>query len=233
MIAIISIFKKNRPLREERKLLPGDQLTFECTYDTSGRSNVTIAGFSTANEMCEVFVWYYPKIPMLACSSFYDITRLFPAFGIKKVKWVKGFNKDSQPTVLEPSHMENRTFAEYLDSEIEWSDERRGSLQNELHYMPHIADCGSARLPHAKSQTILQDQQRQYAASSAQNEIQPPESFPSNSEMPNPNNLPNNPARQRQQKRPRMPMPEFVTYPNVHDYKPFNECPERQKRLYM
>jgi len=55
------------------------------------RPNVTIAGFSTANEMCEVFVWYYPKIPMLACSSFYDINRLLSPFGIKRVRWLVTF----------------------------------------------------------------------------------------------------------------------------------------------
>jgi len=80
-------FQKNRPLQQERKIKPGDHITFECIYDTLSRTGMTVAGYSTTDEMCETFAWYYPKSSLSACSSFYPIEKLYNKFGIQNVTW--------------------------------------------------------------------------------------------------------------------------------------------------
>ena len=46
-------------------LRKGDALITECRYQTNDRDNFTFFGFSTYDEMCYDFVYYYPKIPTL------------------------------------------------------------------------------------------------------------------------------------------------------------------------
>jgi hypothetical protein len=50
---------------EPIKLRKGDALITECRYETNDRNNFTFFGFSTYDEMCYDFVYYYPKIPTL------------------------------------------------------------------------------------------------------------------------------------------------------------------------
>jgi len=49
-------------LDKERKVLPGDSLELECTYNTVDRKEPTFGGFlSTKEEFCSMTLWYYPK----------------------------------------------------------------------------------------------------------------------------------------------------------------------------
>jgi len=81
-------YQQNRPLREMAKVLPGDHLTYECQTETSDRNFTTLAGLSTRHEMCETFVWYYPKQDLISCGSYYDrINKFFNEFGIEEVDW--------------------------------------------------------------------------------------------------------------------------------------------------
>jgi len=44
-----------------QRLYPGDQLTLQCWYDTTGRSEETSFGDLTQNEMCFAVMLYYPR----------------------------------------------------------------------------------------------------------------------------------------------------------------------------
>lgn len=51
-------------------LLPGDELAFTCTFDSTSRTNVTREGPGTRDEMCFHWIYYYPAVPgMGVCSS--------------------------------------------------------------------------------------------------------------------------------------------------------------------
>ncbi len=50
-----------------RTIKPGDDLVFECVYDTQGRSTVTQMGEGTNQEMCFMFFMYYPKMDLFSC----------------------------------------------------------------------------------------------------------------------------------------------------------------------
>jgi dimethyladenosine transferase 1 len=134
-------YQKNRPLREERVVLPGDHLTFECIYDTSSRSTVTVAGYSTTDEMCETFIWYYPRVGLESCASTYPIEKFYNKFGIKDVEWGDGLDGGSQPIIRKPAYMANRTFEQALSEFVEWTPELKKEIQQQQHYSDHTSVC--------------------------------------------------------------------------------------------
>jgi hypothetical protein len=44
-------------------LLPGDELAFTCTFDSTSRTNVTREGPGTRDEMCFHWIYYWPAVP--------------------------------------------------------------------------------------------------------------------------------------------------------------------------
>ncbi len=51
------------------------------------RSNVTMSGYGTMEEMCQAIVWHYPRGSMPGCQSAYNETKLLERFGIESVSW--------------------------------------------------------------------------------------------------------------------------------------------------
>ena len=78
-------FQASRVPAAETIVLPGDQLITECDYDTSGRTEPTFGGLSTRDEMCLVFVLYYPRAPLADCRSLPALHTLTHALGIQDV----------------------------------------------------------------------------------------------------------------------------------------------------
>ncbi|WIA40391.1 hypothetical protein OEZ86_013751 [Tetradesmus obliquus] len=50
-------------------LMPGDQLTLTCVYNSRGRTNVTKWGWGAREEMCFWFIMYYPAQPVAFCAQ--------------------------------------------------------------------------------------------------------------------------------------------------------------------
>ncbi|TDH00394.1 hypothetical protein EPR50_G00188140 [Perca flavescens] len=46
-----------------------DEIAVECTYSTTDRTNVTMMGLATTDEMCLAFLFYYPAIKINTCVS--------------------------------------------------------------------------------------------------------------------------------------------------------------------
>jgi hypothetical protein len=78
-------FQASRVPPTETIVLPGDQLITECDYDTTGRTEPTFGGLSTRDEMCMVFVLYYPRAALADCRSLPALHTLTNALGIKDV----------------------------------------------------------------------------------------------------------------------------------------------------
>jgi hypothetical protein len=53
-------------------LHPGDRLSAHCVYDTSAKTANTSIGLGTMDEMCIIFLYYYPKVDFTYCGFFYD-----------------------------------------------------------------------------------------------------------------------------------------------------------------
>lgn len=78
-------YQQYKMLSSRIKLLKGDQLTVECTYDSMDRNGkAIIGGLSTHEEMCISFVYYYPKIPFWYCGSSQDKQAHMKLLGIEK-----------------------------------------------------------------------------------------------------------------------------------------------------
>jgi len=75
-------FQASRVPQSETVVYPGDQLVLECNYDTSARDQPTFGGLSTREEMCLVFILYYPKTQLADCRSLTDLNTLTSALGI-------------------------------------------------------------------------------------------------------------------------------------------------------
>nr|XP_004661136.2 putative DBH-like monooxygenase protein 2 [Jaculus jaculus] len=52
---------------------PGDELLVECHYQTLDRDTMTFGGTSTINEMCLIFLFYYPRNNISNCLGYLDI----------------------------------------------------------------------------------------------------------------------------------------------------------------
>ncbi|KAM5132145.1 putative DBH-like monooxygenase protein 2 [Mantella aurantiaca] len=66
-------FQQVRDLPGVITIQMGDQIMVECSSSTLDREGVTFGGPSTLNEMCVVFLFYYPIVPIAACWSILDI----------------------------------------------------------------------------------------------------------------------------------------------------------------
>ncbi|CAL4059444.1 unnamed protein product, partial [Meganyctiphanes norvegica] len=78
-------YQQTRVLEDQLTILPGDFLVTECTYDASRRTHPTFGGFASTEEMCLVFLAYYPRANLSECFSYPDISMLLDTFGIQKV----------------------------------------------------------------------------------------------------------------------------------------------------
>ncbi|XP_059112561.1 DBH-like monooxygenase protein 2 [Peromyscus eremicus] len=65
--------QETRDLPHPAVIKPGDELLIECNYQTLDRDSMTFGGASTINEMCLVFLFYYPRINISSCLGYPDI----------------------------------------------------------------------------------------------------------------------------------------------------------------
>ena len=78
-------FQASRVPQAETVVYPGDHLLLECEYETSTRSQPTFGGLSTRDEMCLVFVLYYPRAALADCRSLPALHTLTQAIGIQDI----------------------------------------------------------------------------------------------------------------------------------------------------
>ncbi|XP_035279504.1 DBH-like monooxygenase protein 1 homolog [Anguilla anguilla] len=120
-------FQEFQYLKEERLLLPGDNLITECKYSTKGRRNMTWGGLSTRDEMCLSYLLYYPRINLARCESLPEITRQLKFIGVKEIQ----VPVTTWPFIIKsPRKYSNLTFTEAMDK-FKWS-KRRGRAFNEM-----------------------------------------------------------------------------------------------------
>lgn len=57
-------YQEVRQLANETKVLPGDFMILDCTYNTTALNKPTLGGYSLHEEICLSFITYYPKIEL-------------------------------------------------------------------------------------------------------------------------------------------------------------------------
>ena len=78
-------FQASRVPKTETVVYPGDHLLLECDYETSTRDSPTFGGLSTRDEMCLVFILYYPRAALADCRSLPALHTLTEAIGIEDI----------------------------------------------------------------------------------------------------------------------------------------------------
>ncbi|KAH3694939.1 hypothetical protein DPMN_082384 [Dreissena polymorpha] len=63
-------FQEFRSFPKEIPIRPGDSFTVECTYDSSNRQRPTFGGFSTLDEMCLAYLYFYPALKVSKSTAF-------------------------------------------------------------------------------------------------------------------------------------------------------------------
>jgi hypothetical protein len=66
----------------ELQLMPGDHLITECVYDSRGKDSYTRGGIRAQDEMCMMFLHYYPAVEMAQCVSKLPLKNLLLAIGV-------------------------------------------------------------------------------------------------------------------------------------------------------
>ncbi|XP_036782022.2 putative DBH-like monooxygenase protein 2 [Manis pentadactyla] len=70
-----------RDLQHPVVIKPGDELLVKCHYQTLDRDLVTFGGPSTINEMCLIFLFYYPRNNISSCLGLFDIVHVANELG--------------------------------------------------------------------------------------------------------------------------------------------------------
>jgi len=135
-------YQQNKPLTREVKVLPGDQLIYECTYDSTWKNgSVVIGDLSTRDEMCEAFLWYYPKMDVDICGSSYDMYRSFGDLGITNITSEMSVGRN-QFKILQPEYLKG-DFEESMSFKFNWTDAIRERLQDMRRFGVHQSVCKS------------------------------------------------------------------------------------------
>ncbi|CAL8068078.1 unnamed protein product [Orchesella dallaii] len=135
-------YQQWRMLREERRILPGDQLSVRCTYDTTPRNgSVVSGGYSTQQEMCDTPLFYYNRIPGYSnCRSQLRAEAYFDFLGVRNFTWNDALK---QLEISSPKEFAGLTMVEYGNKFMNWDMQRRQQLQRHHLIQPHITMCPS------------------------------------------------------------------------------------------
>lgn len=69
-------YQEIRQLENETKVLPGDFMILECSYNTENLDKPTLGGYSLNEEMCLSFITYYPKTDLGKLKLLYSYEKI-------------------------------------------------------------------------------------------------------------------------------------------------------------
>nr|XP_045584690.1 DBH-like monooxygenase protein 1 homolog [Procambarus clarkii] len=78
-------YQQSRVLKHEMTILKGDSFIIECGYDSTKTTVPTFGGLNTREEMCLVFLFYYPKAAFDECKSAPEYVNLLRTLGVSEV----------------------------------------------------------------------------------------------------------------------------------------------------
>jgi len=104
-----------------------------------------LGGFDTTSEMCQAFVWYYPRGELRFCESAYDEYKMMQRFGVEGIAWD---NLMEPPVITAPEALAGQYFDQAVDNMTDWTPALIDDLQHEVRYTTHYeVSCGSSPMP--------------------------------------------------------------------------------------
>ncbi|XP_038621348.1 putative DBH-like monooxygenase protein 2 [Tachyglossus aculeatus] len=73
--------QETRDLKDRVEIKLGDELLVECVYQTLDRDSMTFGGPSTMNEMCLIFLFYFPRNTISSCMGYPGLIQVAREFG--------------------------------------------------------------------------------------------------------------------------------------------------------
>ncbi|ODM90943.1 DBH-like monooxygenase protein 1 [Orchesella cincta] len=133
-------FQQFRVLREPRQILPKDHILYRCVYDSTDRDGTAITGgFSTREEMCTAFTYYYKASRGFAlCRSETRSAAYMNHLGISNYTWQRPIR---QMVVTAPEQYAGLTMRDYVNNHIDWTIDYRRELQRLQIYEPQVTQC--------------------------------------------------------------------------------------------
>ncbi|XP_023242126.1 DBH-like monooxygenase protein 1 [Centruroides sculpturatus] len=122
-----------RKLSKIRTVLPDDHLIVECAYDSRKRSRVTFGGLSSREEMCIVFLMYYPRISLALTASCPLPKNFLSSLGVKRI-----FEDDK--FLISPFTGKNESFFEFL-YDYPWNKNAIDVSRKSMRYSPQLNLC--------------------------------------------------------------------------------------------
>lgn len=81
-----SPYVEYRAVQPARRVLPGDRLVVECTYDSSARESITLGGTAALSETCQMLAVYWPRQRRLTeCHSLPSLPTVLRSLGIEEL----------------------------------------------------------------------------------------------------------------------------------------------------
>ena len=112
----------------------------ECTYNTSALDSFTRGGFSAKDEMCLVFMHYYPASNLAHCASRLSFQHVLLALGINVWPLTPG-TRHLGLRIRDPWQYQNLTFSDYLKVAASKDTAVNLKLQEASLHHSHKADC--------------------------------------------------------------------------------------------
>ncbi|XP_056635826.1 MOXD1 homolog 2 [Diorhabda sublineata] len=115
-----SEYQEYRKLGAPVRILPGDHLITQCTYNSSGRSAITLGGLNSREETCLVMGLYYPKQKSLAaCHSLPSLPTVLHSLGIQELSPGSNPVRITAPPELAGMTLENRLVSYDWDNQFQ------------------------------------------------------------------------------------------------------------------
>lgn len=138
-------FQQNKVLLETRQILPGDQLSVECTYSSIWRKGKpVIGGRSTYEEMCQGVLWYYPR-SRLECMSRYDVDTHLADFGVETYHTVQ--LAASLRYIVDTPISIAGDYYDLVASKFNWTEDFLRVYKDERLNGYQISECGGKLRP--------------------------------------------------------------------------------------
>ena len=126
--------------RVEFKMLPGDHVIMECTYDTTSKTSYTRGGLSVHDEMCMMFLHYYPATQLAHCVSKLPLKNILLAMGV--TLWpVSSSTKQLGLRIRSPARYQNLTLSDYLSVVLPGDMDAAKRLQEANYHHSQQAEC--------------------------------------------------------------------------------------------
>ncbi|VEN48374.1 unnamed protein product, partial [Callosobruchus maculatus] len=115
-----SDYQEYRKIETPVRVLPGDHLITQCTYNSSARRAITLGGLSNREETCLVLGFYYPRQKTLAaCHSLPSLSTVLHSLGIQELSPGSNPVRIAAPPELAGMTLESRLVSYDWDNQFD------------------------------------------------------------------------------------------------------------------